>query len=469
MPVRRHYLPHWGYTNTSPPPVPNTHQRHTPYGQLGGDHHRPPQHPNFTARKRNTYRCLQGRQRAGFYHNSTAHGATLEERCTGTCLTLRSPTHPHKKWMHTPCRPPAGAPCIQNTENASLQCDARWLHAQTPTCAHAAHRLANAPCAPFSPPFTPSPPPPCCPPPSPPPRPTPQGHTGLLVGAMYAGWGRAQARGWTVKHSTTRPTKPPHENRGTVRCTRPSSRPTPSLALTRLPHNHMGAGGPNGGCLGAYRGVQSHLSMVAAPFGPTALRRGGRLGAPGWWVGSCQTAAPACSALLSTAHQSLLGRAPRCQGPPDMPAVMSTVWRRCSRGGLVRRVRGVASRPTCLWRRDGATTHNPPPWSCWVPVKRAGAGHTRLVPHRAPLWGAHYHLWLLKARQNQRLEGKGFWGRSSACGGRSEAGLQEQAANHVPYPRASFPGWALTPSPENREQTVNKLRFRPGFPGVVGN
>jgi hypothetical protein len=209
--------------------------------------------------------------------------------------------------------------------------------------------------------------------------------------------------------------------------------------------------------------------MVAAPFGPTALRRGGRLGTPGWWVGSCHPAAPACSALLPTGHSSLLGRAPRCQAPPGMPAVMSMVWRRCSRGGLARRVRGVACRPTCLWRREGATTHNPPRWSCWTTAKRAGAGHTRLVPHRAPLWGALYHPWLLKARQNQRLEGNRFWGRLSACGVRSEPPLQGQAAHHAPNLKARFPGWALTPSPENREPTVDKLRFRPAKAGLVGN
>ena len=99
-----------GYTNTSPPPGPNVHSEHTVCVHLGGEHHRPPHHPNFTARKRNTYRCLQGRQRAGFCHNNTAHTATLAARCIGTCLAMRSPARPHKKWMHRPCRPPAGAP-----------------------------------------------------------------------------------------------------------------------------------------------------------------------------------------------------------------------------------------------------------------------------------------------------------------------------------------------------------------------
>ena len=43
-----------------------------------------------------------------------------------------------------------------------------------------------------------------------------------------------------------------------------------------------------------------------------------------------------------------------------------------------------------------------------------------MAPRRAPLSGHHILGNLMKARQNQRLEGNRFWGRSPACRGRSD-------------------------------------------------
>ena len=109
---------------------------------------------------------------------------------------------------------------------------------------------------------------------------------------MYAGWRCAHARGWTVRHSTTQPTQPPHENRGTVRCIRPHFTPHALPCTHTPPTQPHGCRGTEWGVLGGIQGHTEAPFYGCRTFWPNSPPKGGPPWNPGLVGGELSPSRP---------------------------------------------------------------------------------------------------------------------------------------------------------------------------------